>query len=98
MSSAVPTTADVVRFAVEGRMAKDGKKTKTGKKARKAEQAAMAAGETGAPKRAKGAKGKKRARTRADVVRSTLARPVTIAAAAGAAVVAGLTGLWRARR
>lgn len=74
-------------------MAKDGKKRKAGKKARKAERAAENDKAVG-PKRKKG-KGKS---TRVEALRSTLTRPAAIATAAGAAVVAGLTGLWRARR
>jgi hypothetical protein len=49
-------------------------------------------------KPAKVAKRKKGQRTRVDALRSTLTRPATIAAAAGAAAVAAVTGLWRSRR
>lgn len=81
-------------------MAKDGKKNKAAKRAKKTEQAANGDGATHAPrvKPSKATKGKKREPTRVDALRSTLTRPATIAAAAGAAVVAGLTGLWRSRR
>ena len=81
-------------------MAKDGKKNKAAKRAKKADGAATAAGATDTPrvKASTPAKGKKRERTRADALRGKLTRPATIAAAAGAAVVAGLTGLWRSRR
>lgn len=72
-------------------MAKDGKKGKS-KKAAKAKGLAAEPRETTAKKR------KKSGRTRVEAFRATLTRPATIAAAAGTAVVAGITGLWRARR
>ena len=71
---------------------------KDGKKARKAKKTAGPA-DTAGSSRAKGsAKGKKGRPTRLESLRSAAMRPAIVITAAGAAAIAGITGLWRARR